>query len=165
MGASIRIYSWNTHTGGSMQIYGRVFQYQTSIGVRSIDESGSAKDDAIEWIWKITPFRTSSHTYYLAFNRAITCGSCRVEGVKVYSISDRDLKGPLSLFKSDRIATAELGVEFRDFGRAAFSMSGHAIVYDSVRHIFKVPKLDEMNDTLSNQYTTYAWTGAYFLRQ
>ena len=161
----LRIYSWNSHTGGSMQIYERVFQYRTPGGVYSTDQTGTDEHDAVEWIWKIASFHSGNHTYYLAFSRAITCGVCRGEGVKVYSFGDRSLKGPLSLFKSDGLERTNLSVEFRDFGRTRLSTSYHAIVYNSLRHTFQVPATDEINGTLTDQYTAYKWSGSYFAKQ
>jgi len=161
----LRVYSWNSHTGGSMVIYERVFQYLTPTGVRSTDQTGSDEHDGVEWIWKIAPFHTRNHTYYLAFSRAITCGACRSEAVKAYSIATRNLQGPLPLFMSDGVKNAVLSVDFRDFGRTAPLKSGHAIVYDSVHHSFRVPSTDEMDGTLSAPYHIYRWTGNYFAKQ
>ena len=161
----LRAYSWNSHTGGSMVIYERVFQYLTPTGVRSTDQTGSEDHDGVEWIWKITPFHNRNDTYYLAFSRAITCGACRSEAVKVYSIATRNLQGPLPLFKSDGVKNAALSVDFRDFGRTALLKSGHAIVYDSVHHSFQVRSTDEMEGTLSDPYHIYRWTGNYFAKQ
>lgn len=161
----LRIYSWNSHTGGSMQIFKRVFQYQGPPGVRSTDQAGSSEQDGVEWSWKIMLFRTGRRSYYLAFNRAITCGVCRGEAVKVYSIGDKGLEGPLSLFRSDGLENSGLSIEFRDFGSKSLSRSGHAITYDSLLHTFKVPIIDEMNGTLSDHYITYAWEDGHFVKQ
>lgn len=161
----LRTYSWNSYTGGSMRIYERVFQYRSSSGVFATDQTGTDEHDDVAWIWKIVPFHAGTHTYYLFFDRAITCGVCRGEGVKVYSIGSRKIEGPLSLFKSDGQEDADLSVEFREFGRTNRSTSGHAILYDSLRHTFQVPSTDDINGTLTDRYTTYKWTGSYFVKQ
>lgn len=159
-----RIYAWDNESGGSMRYFDHVLQFQSPRGIKATTLGGSSEDEEIGWYELIHPFKTATATYYLAFSRAIVFGVGRVETVRAFRIGNNALIGPIKLFQKGSQLKDNISLEFRDFDhRRTQKPMLHALKYDSTQQTIRVPSLDEMNGSPSPPYTTYHWTGSYFL--
>jgi hypothetical protein len=160
----LRIYSWNTLTGGSMLIFDNIIQYKTVKGVHSSPQPGLAEDGEVGWCTGLYPLKAGNKTYYLILERSITCGVCRVESAKAYTIGSNALIGPIKIFKTEAKLENQISLEFREFDRGTTTwFLPHVIHYNSAKHELSLPTgTDEMNGMPNDQLVTYHWTGAYF---
>lgn len=160
----LRIYSWDTRTGGSMLIFDNVFQYRTTQGIQASLQPGSAETSEVGWCAGLYPLKASNKTYYLLLERSITCGACRVESAKAYTIGSNALIGPIKIFKTGAKLENQISLEFREFDRGTTTwFLPHVIRYNSAKHEICLPTgTDEMNGTPNDQYVTYRWTGDCF---
>lgn len=123
-----RIYSWDTHTGGTAHVYEAVFQYKSDNKVYSKTIHGPEGDFG-RWYSNIYQLKTEQHTYYLGLYHAVFSGKDHYQGVKLFTIENSTLKDKVRLFKTRTGVKNELGFSFNFFSVANRSERPVKLIY------------------------------------
>jgi hypothetical protein len=163
----LRIYSWDTWTGGTMHFQQNVFQYKAGdkIYAKVISEPLNPDDQySINWYIQVFTVKTSTQTYYLAlYDRTYSMKDAN-QGVKVFCINGNVLNDSVKLIKTQSGIKNKLGFDY-DF----FSVVDRKerpiklITYNPKLMTLRIPIVVGDGKVL-NRFIIYRFTGKYFER-
>lgn len=175
----LRIYSWDTETGGSMHEYSSVVQYQGASGRvytwtydPPVNEPGNSTIDTGVgtggYYMRILQVDTPRGAIYLAISLFIACGQCHGQSVEAARIEGESL-----LRAAKAIKTASGMTNSIDFAYAPVtiprSLSADRLVrFDAEKKSFSIPVVLEddeaFNGRLTTRTITYRFNGTYFVK-
>jgi hypothetical protein len=169
----MRIFSWDTKTGGSRPYFANIFQYKvgTKIFSKVAYNKSYLKDGAYEYLTepKIFPFysqlhalKTTDKTYYLGINNTISSGKYASQSIKILTIDGNNLNDSIALIKTKNGLVNEIEFSFNFFNLSDRPERPFQLIkYDSERKIISIPTLDN-DGNLSDNFILYKFTGNYF---
>jgi len=161
----LRIYSWNSWLGGTMQSFNKVFQFKTTyeVSVKSHDNTQDDNQDFdIGWYSNIYTLENENKKYYLAVCNSIYSTIETSQSIKVFSIENETLKNDSEIFKVNDENLNSIDVFF-DF----FSVIDRPerpvelIKYDQKNKIISIPVIEE-NGKVTDDFIIYKFNGKYF---
>lgn len=175
----LRIYSWDTETGGTMHHYSSVVQYQGASGkvdTWAYDPSEVETDDSPipsgigvgGYYMRIVQFDTPKGPIYLAISLSIGCGQCHGQGVEAARIDGDSLIREAKVIKTASGLTNSI-----DFAYAPATipgkLTGETLVrFNAATKSFSIPVVlddDESgNGRVTTRTITYRFNGTYFLK-
>lgn len=157
----LRIYSWDTWTGGSMHFYKNVFQYKTAKGIRTFVQDFGDEDPGGYYAHLFT-VKTAQQTYYLALSNSRLSNKDRTQNLEVFAITADRLDDKARLIKTKTGLQHDIGFEYDFF---TIEDTGHfydaLIRYDPVQQIITLPVVYEDGQVTKNTIR-YKFTGKYF---
>jgi hypothetical protein len=155
----LRIYSWNTQLGGTMQHFENVYQFSNGKKARSPKQQ---KGDPGAWFSEIFTIATKSGTVYLGYLHATYSTKEAYQGIKLFSIDGSALNDTLSLFKTKTNMRNEVGCNFDFFSVVDRKERPVKLIYfDAKNKILKIPVVTEKGK-VTDKFITYKFTGTYF---
>jgi hypothetical protein len=153
-----RIYSWDT---GSEHRFDAVYQYRVENEVFSQvaqrDEQASGK-----WYSNIYTLKTETKTYYIGLYNEMHSSTEYTQGVKVFSIEDKDLNEGVRLFKTAAGLKNEMGFDYNFLTVANRPERPAKLIYydtdDDQLHLTVVQK----DGKVTREIVTWQFTGKYF---
>ncbi|GAB3909296.1 hypothetical protein [Mucilaginibacter boryungensis] len=154
----LRVYSWDTETGGTMHFFQNVFQYKERAKVYASFTPYKVEGDDQPNYRKIYTLTSNGTSYYLV--TFLTIGSSKdiVKGLEIFQIKKDTLVGT-KLIKTKNGLTNEL-FYYYDLSKTDDDIDAD-IKYDSVKSIIYMPLVTQHNRA-TKKYITYKFTGKYF---
>jgi hypothetical protein len=161
----LRIYSWDTWTGGTAHFFESVFQYQDGGKIYAILDTPREEGDIRPWYNKLYTLKTAGNTYYLAVNTSI--GSTKDMGgsIQIMDIENGKLNDSVKLIKTVSGLHSDLSFAC-DFSKTAGKLTPDtypSIKYDAVTQTITIP-LILANGAATNKQIAYKFNGQYFER-
>jgi hypothetical protein len=159
--SKFRIYSWDTHLGGTMHFYKSVYQWQSN-GKVYVSVSTNNEGDAGNYCSKIYSVKIKERLYYLAITNAVFSSKDAMQSISTYSIEANKLQDTAKVFKTSKQYLNSIDVSF-DF----FSVLDRPerpvelIRFDEKRKVVLIPVVDE-NGKVLKKHLVYALKEAYF---
>jgi hypothetical protein len=158
---SLRIYSWDTHTGGTMHIFFAVAQYlgaDKKIHTQSL--SDSSEGDPGLWYSDVYTFTNSGKKFYFCVGDGVYSTHDLAVQVDVYTVKGNRLT-PAPIIKTQKGLTHSIHVSYD-----LFNLNGktdHSIVFDESTKQLKIPVVDTKGKMYKKDII-YKFTGEYFVR-
>ncbi len=157
----LRIYSWDTWTGGTMHFYKNIFQYKAPKGIRTFVQDFGDEDPGGYYSHLFT-VKTAQQTYYLALSNSRLSNKDRTQNLEVFAIIADRLDDKARLIKTKSGLQHDIGFEYNFF---SIEDTGHfyemLIRYDPVQQIITLPVVYE-NGQVTKNTIRYKFTGKYF---
>jgi hypothetical protein len=172
---NLRIYSWDTHTGGSMHFFANLYQYRIGKNIYAVSpkEYEGEGDDARGFYSEIFTVDSINRIYIGLYNGIYSTKDCGIR-MQAFKIENNGLNDSLILFKvthyhfshdTDTMYTAmsnELGFGFNFFSVVDRPERPVKLVYyDEKTKTLKLPLLGD-NDSVTNEFYYYRYNGKYF---
>lgn len=159
---SLRIYSWDTHTGGTMRFYDNVYEYQ-SMGktyVRTTNND-TLEGDPKAWYSEIYTMEEGGKKYYLGVYNADYSTMEKAQGINFFSIEGASLNAVM-IAKTKEGLTSGIGTGYNFFAIPDNDERPFKIVkYDSNKKTITVPIFTD-NGSLTGKSTVYKFRNGYF---
>jgi hypothetical protein len=161
----LRIYSWNTWLGGTMEDYESVFQFKYKDSVYSTRNQvvlEEKDENYLGFYSQIFTLKTENKIYYLTIENGKYSSKDISQSVKIMSIENNILNDSIKLFKTSDGVVNSLNIYF-DF----FSVVNRPerplqlIKYDKKKNILFIPIINE-KEQVTNRYDLYQFTGENF---
>jgi hypothetical protein len=156
----IRIYSWDTQTGGTMHFFDDVIQFKSGNRTKSLLDTPRSQGDAGADYRKIYTFKNNGVKYYLCVFMFIESSSYDGEDIMFFSIENNSLKQNIKLIKTNEGLTDYLGYEY-DNGSIIDWKPRPEIYFDPKSKTIHLP-LVKPHGQLTYKFITYKFTGQYF---
>jgi len=157
----LRIYSWDTQTGGTMHFYKNMIQYKAGDKVGAIDINNSRDATDPGAFYKVIYLlQSNNQTYYLANYLGIGSSSDRDEGLRVFSVQNNQLVTNIKLIRTQSGLHNSIDYWYNFFSIVDWKVRP-SILYDTVKKEIKIPLVDEKG-TVTKRFITYKLTGKYF---
>ncbi|MBC7401398.1 MAG: hypothetical protein H7289_15775, partial [Mucilaginibacter sp.] len=88
----LRIYSWDTWSGGTMHYFESVFQYKVADKTKTLSDASKAVVDDRPSYYRLYTFNADGKTYYLAIWRGIGSSKDAETGIHSFTIENKELK-------------------------------------------------------------------------
>jgi hypothetical protein len=155
----LRIYSWDTETGGTMHFFENVLQYKTGKTTISTLQKPMADENIFPDYYKIYLFKANDRTYYLSVY--IVVGSTKIlgDGLQIFAVENGKLNEDVKLIKTPSGMHSKLNYDYDD----SFEnwKAEPEISFDEVTKTIKLP-LIALNGKSTHRYITYKFNGQYF---
>jgi hypothetical protein len=158
----LRIYSWDTYTGGTMHIFYAVAQYiggDKKLYTQSLVDT-SDNDPGLSFS-KIYTFDDKGRKYYLSIGNAIYSTHDLAQEVIIYTVSG-NLLVQAPIIKTQRGLTNSIHVGYDLFGLT--SKTDHSIVFDEATKELKIPLVDAKG-RMTSKNIVYKFNGERFERK
>jgi len=153
-----RIYSWDIGTGHH---FDAVYQYRVNNEVFS-QLAQREEQAAGKWYSNIYTLKTETKTYYLGLYNEMYSSTEYTQGVKGFSIDDKDLNESVRLFKTAAGVKNEMGFAYNFLTVANRPERPPKLIYydtdDDKLHLTVVQK----DGKVTRDIITYQFTGKYF---
>lgn len=152
---NLRIYSWDTWTGGTMHEYNTIYQWRAKGKVFSKIKKFEKQGDPGSFISQLHTVDANNQRYYLAVTNATYSNKDARQSVAVYKIENGKLIDTAKLFKTKTKRLNRIEVDF-DF----FSVVDRPerplelIIYDDKQKIIYIPIVGE-NGQVTNKNILY----------
>lgn len=158
----IRMYSWNTWTGGTMRIYNSVCQIKTDQKIISKFLNTSQEESENILYLKIFTITINNTKIYLGYWHSQYSSGDAMQGIKLFKIEKFGLNDSLKLIKTKSGITDELYFEF-NFFTVADGNEENLIHCNNKTKTIKIPIITE-DLKVTKKFITYEYTGRYFER-
>lgn len=156
---SLRIYSWDTYTGGTMHIFYAVAQFfggDKKVYTKMLSDTTDA--DAGLWYSDTYTFNNKGKKYYFCIGNAIYSTHDLAQQIEVYTTNNNTLvRAPI--IKTKTGLTSSIHVDYD-----LFNLGGdkeQSITFDKETKEIKIPVVDEKGKMLKKNII-YRFTGSYF---
>ena len=175
----LRIYSWDTETGGTMHEYFSVVQYQGASGkvyTRAYEPSPDETEDSPiptgigvgGYYMRVLQVDTLKGPIYLAVSLSIACGQCHGQSVEAARIEGEMLERSAEIIKTQGGLTNSI-----DFAYAPVTIPNNLtarglVRFDPMAKSFSIPVViddDESgNGRVTSRTITYRFNGTHFVK-
>lgn len=155
----LKIYSWDTQTGGTQHTFESVIQYkigEKTIAMIDTSRGGYNYD-------KLYMLTVGSKTYYLATYYGILSLYTRSEGIRIFTIENGKLNDKVKIIKTKSGLTNKLNYTYDQHLTNSDIMSEITLEYDPKAKTITFPIVAE-NNWITDNSITYKFTGQYFER-
>lgn len=155
----LRVYSWDTHSGGTMRFYNQIFQYDTN-GNTKVDIH-LASEDSQAFFSKIYSVQTANNeTIYLVISNSILSNKYAMQHIHAYKIS-KDTLQSVPAFKTKTNTLDKISVEY-DFFSVVDRPERPVELITLEHNTLKIALVDE-NEQVTNKHLIYEWNGTHFI--
>ncbi len=162
-----RIYSWDTHSGGTMHFYENVFQYigrDGKVHAKGNSEEGNANG----FFTEISSLQTRTGKIYLATSTSVLSTSLRGQTILLFRIGKKTLSNP-KMIKTRSGMTDSIGFSYDFFSVVDRSKRPNRLFeYDEKTRKIKFPVVIENKKFRQGEVTkrkiTYWFNGKYFVK-
>lgn len=167
----LRIYSWDTKTGGTMKFFDGIYQYQNSRGKVYSKPYPASRDFAARGFYsQIFEVDTGTGKAYLANSNLILSNAMMHQDLEAFAIEGAKLNTDLRLIRTTTAMRNSVGFDY-DF----FSVVDRPerpvklFSYDETKKQFSFPivlkdKKFPNGGRVTNKFITYRFNGKYFVK-
>lgn len=160
----LRIYSWNTETGGTTQYFDNVFQYRGAKGIVSRGNLNSDEVGTGTLFPRIISVVAENRIIYMVTEYQVTSPMVRYEGVKGFAIDNGTLNALVNLVKTQSGMKNTLGFSYDHFSVVDHKeLPKELISYDAATGVLKIPLVQE-DGVVTPKTISYQFNGNYFER-
>jgi hypothetical protein len=158
----LRIYSWDTWTGGTMHFFNNIFQYSYN-GKVITEFLELTEDDPSGFFSDIFTLTSGGKTFYLVINNGMYSSKDVGESIQVFAIEKGKLNQNVKLIKTSSGMTSIISVGFDFFSVANRSDERpvRVIKYDKNKKIIYIPVVYE-DGKVTDKFIQYKFNGKYF---
>jgi len=157
----LRIYSWDTWSGGTMHFFENVMQYKTETTVKAVLDTSQGDGDVRPNYNKIYTFQANGKIYYLAVYLLIGSSKDLQKGIQVFSIENGTLNTDTRIIRTKSGLHSQITYDY-DLSRTSEKVHSEAHFDANTQSIY-IPVVLE-NGKLTNNYIIYKFTAQYFER-
>lgn len=158
----LRIYSWDTYTGGTMHFFENVAQYRANGTVSATPLPNEGEGDPGYWYSDLYAVRGADTVFYIGLRHGIFSTRDAYEGVKVFALHDNRLDAGARRIRTRSGLQNTLDLPF-DFMSVVDRPQRQLIRYDTATQTLRLPVVYE-NGTVTKKEIRYRFTGRYFER-
>lgn len=160
---SLRIYSWDTWTGGTMHRYKNIFQFKSGDKVYVPDfDYGYGEGDMGTYFTDIYSLSANGKNYFLSIAGGSESTKNAYEFIKAYSISGNTINDSVPLIKTQSGINNSISIEYDLFSVVDRPERPiHLIKYDADKKIIYIPIILEGGKVI-DRFILYQFTGQYF---
>jgi len=162
---NLRIFSWDTKTGGTMVMFNSILQYNFENKISAkilnnvLENNGDGAGYYFTIVYKVKP------NVYLAVDNAIYSTMNVYMGIRGLSIENGTLNDTFGIFKTKQGLVNETGTGYDFFSVVNIPFEQRPqILYDEIKQVVSVPMTDFEND-LTGQYIKFLYNGTYFAKE
>lgn len=157
----LRIYSWDTWTGGTMHIFANVLQYKAGDKTKSTLVN-NPEDGGAPFYSNLYTFKTRGSTYYLGIYGVIESSRYAGTGIRVFAIQNGVLNNDVKIIKTQSGLHSEIFYEydFRSVVDIPFEKRP-TITFDQTAQIIRIPLVNAKGQVTA-KFITYKFNGQYF---
>ena len=159
---NLRIYSWDTWTGGTMHEYNTIYQWRANGKVFSKIQKFEKQGDPGSFISQLHTVEANNQRYYLAVTNATYSNKDARQSITAYSINNGKLVDSAKLFKTKTQRLNRIDVDFDFFSvvdRPERPME--LITYDNKRKTIYIPVVGDKGQ-VTNKNLLYHLKGGTF---
>jgi hypothetical protein len=157
----LRIYSWDTGTGGTMRFFKEVVQYKTGDVTRSLTLTDVKREGEAGYTYQaIYSLTVPGKKYYLVNYKGIYSSKDIGEGVRVFSIDNNLLNTKVKLIKTQSGMHNSIDYSYDFFSVVDWKVRP-SIQYNAGNKEIKIP-LVTADQKVTKKFITYKFTGKYF---
>jgi len=157
----LRIYSWDTWTGGTMHFFDSIFQYRVDNKTYSVIDTATEGD--VEPLYdKLYMFKRPEKTYYLTTYDGVGSTSDRFSGITIFAIINGKLDTHVKLIKTASGLHSSISYEYNFFSVLNWKVQP-AISFDTKTQTIRIPVVGDKGE-MTHNYIIYKFTGQYFER-
>jgi hypothetical protein len=167
----IRIYSWDTETGGTMHEYSRVYQFRGADGrVYSKTEDNSAMDGgAGSFVYAIYSVDAKEGKVYIVCSTFIGSTNDHYQSANLFRIERNELKDKIKLIKTKSGMTDTISFEYNFFSVVnREERPVRLILFENKTNTLKIPVVvnteEYPNGKVTKKFIDYRFDGKYFVR-
>lgn len=162
----LRIYSWDSETGGTMHSFRNVFQFKTNIATFSkvlVADSRSREGEG--FYYQVNDIIAENKKFYVTQSRAILSSGLTYHNIKIFSIGGAELNDTAKLIKTKSGIRNQLGyeVDLTASSNRDNEVTDYFIVYDKINKIISLP-LIQADGKVTTKKIQYQFKGKYFER-
>lgn len=177
----LRIYSWDTETGGTMHDYSSIVEYQGASGkvytwadiTQSDDEpeDGSAESYGIGsggYYMRIFQVDAKDGPIYLANALSVGCGQCHGQSLEAARIDGETLEREAKVIKTSSGLTNTIDFAYAPASLPARLTTNDLVKFDPKANTFSIPVVIEDDENPLGKVTTrritYRFNGTHFVK-
>jgi len=158
---NLRIYSWDTWTGGSMHYFNQIFQYKDS-GQVFAKIPRYKKDDPGAFCSAIYTVVIEDKVYYLVIQNGVYSNKEASQSVSVLTINNHQLLDTVRLFKRNKRRLNTINVPFDFFSVVDRPERPLALItYDDRQKIVRIPLVNDKGQ-VTRRNIVYQLKDGYF---
>lgn len=165
----LRVFSWDTQSGGSMHFYETVYQYQGKNGKVYSKPDALDEGDPGSFAHEIFTLNTKTENIYLVYSTSILSNANSAQWITLFKIGKNFLTDNVKLVKTDEGIENYLGMEYDFFSVADREERPIKLIrYDKASKSIKIPVVvpDEkfVYGKVTDDFITYKFDGKYFVK-
>jgi len=159
---ALRIYTWDTETGGTMHNFENVLQYRSGNNIYAILDTGSDVKEVYVYTYRsLGTLKIGNNTYYLAIFYGQFSNKDLGRGIRIFTISNGKLNDA-KLIKTQSGLHSKLHYEY-DYFSVSQNEPNDDIVYDPIKKTISFPVIED-GGKVTDKRIVYKFTGQYFER-
>jgi hypothetical protein len=162
----LRIYSWDTWSGGTMHYFNNIFQFKSGKNIYFkllFDTSDEEEGDPLFYS-NIYTLNANEKVYYLCVNNGIYSTSDASQSIKVFCIENNRLNDTVHLIKTNTGVQNEIIVEYNFFSVIDRPERPIELIkYDTTKKIIYIPLVLD-DGKVTDKFIRYQFNGKYFQR-
>ena len=159
---ALRIYTWDTETGGTMHNFENVLQYRSGSNTYAILDIGSDVKEVYVYTYRsLGTLKIGNNTYYLATFYGQFSNKDLGRGIRIFTISNGKLNDA-KLIKTQSGLHNKLHYEY-DYFSVSQNDPNDDIVYDPIKKTISFPVVED-GGKVTDKRIVYKFTGQYFER-
>jgi len=157
----LRIYSWDTGTGGTMHFFKDVVQYQSGKQTRSLTLNNFNREGETGYSYEaIHTLKTRNKNYYLINYKGIYSSKDIGEGIRIFSIDNGGLNTEVKLIKTQSGMHNSINYSYDFFSIVNWKVRP-SILFNAGTNEIKIP-LVNADQQVTKNFITYKFNGKYF---
>jgi hypothetical protein len=157
----LRVYSWDTQTGGTMHYFDNVVQYKTGNKTNALKfKDTKGEGDPGYYYTRIYTLSAGGKTYYLVVYKGVYSSKDVGEGIRIFNIDKGVLNTDVALIKTQSGLHSSINYSYNFFSVIDWKEKP-TILYDNATQAIKIPLVNEKGD-VTKRFITYKFTGQYF---
>jgi len=157
----LRIYSWDTGTGGTMHFFREVVQYKSGTQTRSLALNNFNKEGETGYSYEaIHTLKTGNKNYYLVNYKGIYSSKDIGEGIRIFCIDNGVLDTEVKLIKTQSGMHNSINYSYDFFSVVDWKVRP-SIQFNTGTNEVKIPLVNASQKVTKN-FITYKFTGKHF---
>jgi hypothetical protein len=157
-----RIYSWDSHLGGTMHFFNIIYQYRIGNTIKTQRYQSNVEGDPAWFCSDIFTLETTKNTLYLAITNGIYSNRDSRQSIQAFELTDQGINDSVLVMKTDEGLQNSLSVYYNFFSVADRPERPVTVInYDSKKKVISIATTNEKDD-ITDDLITYSFTGKYF---
>lgn len=158
----LRIYSWDTWTGGTMHDFSGIFQYKwNGQNYAILRHDTDWRDSYTPYYTEVSSFKTNGKTYYLAVGNGIYSSKDYGQSIEAFTIENGQVQTAAIFKQADSLVKAiEVYFDYVSI-MDVDDRPSQLIKFDSKNSKLLIAEIDS-GEPFANKYKRYKYNGRYF---
>ena len=160
----LRIYAWDTWTGGTMHNFENVLQYKTGVNTAAIIDTTKNENDYVYSYDDLYTMKANDRTYYLATYLGVYSTKDSGRGIRIFAVENGKLNNDVKLIRTGSGLHSHLYYDYNFFSVVDIPYEKRpTIIFDKATNTISLPLVDG-NHNVTNKRILYKFNGQYFER-